>query len=62
MTCGCKNEKCIGFRLLHEVEVSRIEEIKEEIISKHGDVEFDLKTSRSSGEIFTKFYELHVSK
>ncbi|OSA95704.1 UNVERIFIED_ORG: hypothetical protein B2H93_04600 [Clostridium botulinum] len=59
--CKCGNEKCLGFLLLHEKELEEIEQRKDSIRKKYGQVEFNLKRSPSSGEIFTKFYELHVS-
>ena len=52
----------VGFVLLHEKELSDIETIKQKIKEEHGEVNFELKNSKSSGEIFTKFYELHVIK
>lgn len=58
--CKCGNEKCTGFILLHEKELSELEEIKRIQCNECGDVRFELKDSPSSGEIFTKFYELHV--
>lgn len=58
--CKCGDRKCLGFILLHEKELNDIKQIKEDIRKEHGDVKFELKSSPSSGEIFTKFYELHV--
>lgn len=58
--CKCGNEKCFGWLLLHEKELIELDEIKAEQRKQHGDVRFELKDSPSSGEIFTKFYELHV--
>lgn len=58
--CKCRNEKCLGFLLLHEKELEEIEQRKDSIRKEHGQVEFVLKRSPSSGEMFTKFYELHV--
>jgi hypothetical protein len=58
--CKCGNEKCLGFILLHEKELMDIEQTKQNMREKYGDVNFELKFSPSSGEIFTKFYELHV--
>lgn len=52
----------LGFVLLHEKELRDVEEIKQKIRQEHGEVAFELKDSKSSGEIFTKFFELHVSK
>lgn len=59
--CKCGNAKCNGFTVLHPIEVARdMKEIKERMKSQCGNVKFELKDSPSSGEIFTKFYELHV--
>ena len=60
--CNCGDKDCLGWILLHEKELKDMTKIKKLIIDKHGDVEFNLKQSPSSGEIFTKFYELHVIK
>lgn len=58
--CKCGNEKCLGFLLLHEKELEEIEQRKDSIRKEQGHVKFNLVRSPSSGEIFTKFYELHV--
>lgn len=50
------------FLLLHEKELNEIEQRKDDMRKEHGDVSFNLERSPSSGEIFTKFYELHVIK
>ena len=60
--CKCGNEKCLGFILLHEKELSELEKTKDSIRKEHGSVSFDLKRSPSSGELFTRFYDLHVIK
>ena len=60
--CKCGNKNCIGFLLLHEKELKDIEEKKESMRNKYGNVDFELKDSPSSGEIFVKFYELHIRK
>ena len=52
--------KYVGHKLLHEKELSILETLKAEIRKVHGDVEFELKESPSSGEVFTKFYELEI--
>jgi hypothetical protein len=52
----------IGFVLLHEKELHEVDDIKVRTIAEYGDVTFELLDSPSSGEIFTKFYELHVAK
>lgn len=58
--CKCENKNCLGFLLLHENELIDIKQTKKRMREKHGDVTFELKLSPSSGEIFTKFYELHI--
>lgn len=60
--CKCGNKKCLGFVLLHEKELAEIGQIKDSIRKEHGDVSFDLKRSPSSGELFTRFYDLHIIK
>lgn len=52
----------IGFILLHEKELFKVDELKEKTIAEYGDVSFKIVDSPSSGEIFTKFYELHAFK
>lgn len=59
-TCKCGNIKCNGYLLLHQQELLEMKEIQEKMKEKYGNVKFELKDSPSSGEIFTKFYELHV--
>lgn len=58
--CKCGNEKCKGFYLLHPKELIQVRQLKENELKADQDCTFDLKVSPSSGEIFTKFYELHV--
>lgn len=59
--CKCGNPKCTGFYLLHEKELADLEKKKEEFRkTEPTPVTFELVRSPSSGEIFTKFYELHV--
>jgi hypothetical protein len=60
--CKCGNKECLGFILLHEKELKELEKIKDTMHKEHGKVEFNLKRSPSSGEMYTKFYELHVIK
>lgn len=60
ITCKCGNNECLGFSLLHEKELKFVNDVKECFRIKYGDVDFELKVSPSSGEIFTKFYELHI--
>lgn len=58
--CKCGDKSCLGFVLLHEKELSDLEKITESIRKDKPLATFDLRRSPSSGEIFTKFYELHV--
>lgn len=56
----CKNDKCSGKYLLHPKELFMINEIKERELKENPNRSFILVDSPSSGEIFTKFKELHV--
>lgn len=56
----CKNNNCIGKYLLHPKEMDRIPEIKAKVLSENPNRKFVLLPSPSSGEIFTKFWELHI--
>jgi len=56
MCKNCKTEGCIGFYLLHPAEIHKIESLK----AKHPNATFQLIVSPSSGEIFTRFSELHI--
>lgn len=58
--CKCGNRNCKGFILLHQKELKKIDEIKKRELEEDPDCRFELMDSPSSGEIFTKFYELHV--
>ena len=61
MACNrCTDTKCLGTILLHEKELIDIDERKVRLKVVYGDVTFNLTVSPSSGEIFTKFYDLHV--
>lgn len=60
--CVCGDQTCIGYSLLHSQELSNLDNIKGELLKEHGDVNFRLKDSPSSGEIFTEFYELHMRR
>ncbi|MNM69286.1 hypothetical protein D3C81_808770 [compost metagenome] len=61
MSCKrCNRPNCIGYQLLHKEGLVEVPERKKILTEKYGDVEFDLIDSPSSGEIFTKFYELHL--
>lgn len=56
----CKNDKCSGKYLLHPKELHMIPRIKKKELSENPNRAFILIDSPSSGEIFTKFKELHV--
>lgn len=58
--CKCGNEKCKGFYLLHPKEMIAVQKLKETELIADPDCTFDLRDSPSSGEVFTKFRELHV--
>jgi len=63
--CKCGEVDCLGFVLLHEKELDDLdymEDIQNVLSWKHGNVDFKVVDSPSSGEIFTKFYELHMIK
>lgn len=56
----CNNDRCIGKYLLHPKERVLIPLIKQEELKANSGRTFILVDSPSSGEIFTKFKELHV--
>ena len=56
----CGNDKCSGKYLLHPKELSKIPELKTKELVENPKRTFLLVDSPSSGEIFTKFKELHV--
>ena len=56
----CRNDKCIGKYLLHPMELCKIQEIKAKELAKNSKRTFIFMDSPSSGEIFTRFKELHV--
>ena len=58
----CGNDKCIGKYLLHPVEIKlgAISKIKDKELAENPNRNFILVDSFSSGEVFTKFKELHV--
>lgn len=60
--CKCGRKECTGFYLLHTKEMDKIFRIKKEEVEAHKNnrLEFDLMDSPSSGEIYTRFKELHV--
>lgn len=61
MACKrCDNSDCTRFYLFHEKELGLVDDIKKKEREECENVRFDFKESKSSGEIFNKFYELHV--
>ncbi|WP_339193878.1 hypothetical protein MKY95_19080 [Paenibacillus sp. FSL P4-0176] len=52
----------MDYYLLHEKQLEELGDIKEEIMLELGtrEIEFEVKRSPSSGELFTKFYELYA--
>lgn len=60
MCSKCGNDDCIGFYLLHPKELSKIPELKARELKVEPKTMFILINSPSSGEIYTKFKELHV--
>ena len=60
--CKCGRKECTGFYLLRPKEMDKIFEIKKKEVEAHKNnrLEFDLVDSPSSGEIYTRFKELHV--
>lgn len=60
MCTKCKDDRCGGIYLFHSKELSdRFKIIKKEL-TENPNRKFILINSPSSGEIFTKFYELHA--
>jgi hypothetical protein len=56
----CGDNRCLGKYLLHERELFKVSDIEREELKVNPKRDFKLVRSPSSGEIFTKFYELHV--
>lgn len=56
----CGNDKCIGKYLLHPMELCKIPEIKAKELAENPNRTFIFLDSPTSGEIFTRFTELHV--
>lgn len=61
-TCKCGRKECTGYYLLHPKEMDKIFKIKKDEVEAHKNcrVDFVLDNSPSSGEINTRFKELHV--
>ena len=60
MCTKCKDDRCSGMYLLHSKALSNILGIIQKEIQEHQNRKFILINSPSSGELFTRFYELHV--
>lgn len=58
--CKCGDPRCIGFYLLHPKEMGEIGNIKSKELKENPNCTFKLIDSPPSGEIYTKFMELHV--
>lgn len=60
MCTKCKDDRCSGMYLLHSKELSNRFRIIKKELTENTNRKFILINSPSSGEIFTRFYELHV--
>lgn len=60
MCTKCKDDRCSGMYLLHSAELKDRYKIVRKELLENKNKKFILIKSTSSGEIFTKFYELHV--
>lgn len=61
MSCKrCEFEGCIGYYLLHPAEFGKIEELKQKQLAEDPNATFELIQSPSSGEVYTRFKELHI--
>ena len=60
MCTKCKDDRCSGMYLLHSKELSNRFKIIKKELKENPNRKFILINSPSSGEVFTKFYELHV--
>ena len=56
----CGDDRCSGMYLLHSKELSNRFGIIKKELTENSNRKFILINSPSSGEIFTRFYELHV--
>lgn len=59
-TCKCGNPLCTGFYLLHPKEMGMLDKLKAQERERDPNCSFNLIDSPPSGEIFTRFKELHV--
>lgn len=60
MCTKCKDDRCIGMYLLHPKELNDRFKIMKKELTENENRKFILIVSPSSGELFTKFFELHV--
>lgn len=60
MCTKCKDDRCGGMYLLHFKELKDKYKIMRKELLENKNRKFILIVSPSSGELFTKFYELHV--
>lgn len=60
MCTKCKDDRCGGMYLLHYKELKDRYKIMRKELLENKNRKFILIVSTSSGELFTKFYELHV--
>lgn len=58
--CKCGNPLCTGFYLLHPKEMGMLDDLMVQELKKNPKCSFKLMDSPPSGEIFTRFRELHV--
>lgn len=60
MCTKCKDDRCSGMYLLHSKELGYRFKIMKKELAENENKKFILIVSPSSGELFTKFFELHV--
>lgn len=60
MCTKCKDDRCTGMYLLHPKELNYRFKIMKKELSENENKKFILIVSPSDGEIFTRFFELHV--
>lgn len=60
MCTKCKDDRCIGMYLLHPKELGDRFKLMKKELTENENRKFILIVSPSSGELFTKFFELHV--
>ncbi len=60
MCTKCKDDRCSGMYLLHPKELEDRFKIMKKELTENENRKFILIVSPSSGELFTRFFELHV--